>query len=114
MMLKTAGLRDSGANHRARLESSLMTLGAEWTILADLRIDSAPDRIAVDYLLLHADYGVALLSVGALRTSANVDALMIEAFRRFLHGRGFDTFFPGYLPIVRLTIGYQEAAIAGR
>ncbi|HUA53683.1 MAG TPA: hypothetical protein VMB81_16040, partial [Candidatus Sulfotelmatobacter sp.] len=91
-----------------------MTLGVDWTILVDLRIDAPPDRIAVDYLLLHPEHGVALVTVGAMRATATVDAAVIEGFRRFLLGRGFDTFFPGYLPIVRLTVAPQEAAVAGR
>ena len=111
MMIASAGLRDGLVK---RLEASLMTLGLDWTILADLRIDAPPDRVAADYLMLHRDYGVALVNFASNRSTANIDATAIDAFRRFLYGRGFDTFFPGYLPVVRFTVTPQEVTIAGR
>jgi hypothetical protein len=114
MMTSSAGLRDVVGKQRARLEAALMALGADWVILADLRVDAPPDRIAADYLLLHADYGVALLNFGAQRIAGTVDVAVAERFRRFLRERGFDIFFPGYLPIVRLAIGAQDAAFASR
>ena len=107
-------LQDPVGRQRERLEAALITLGDDWVILTDLRIDAPPDRIAVDYLLLHPDHGAALVSFGAMRTTPGADANVIDGFRRFLYGRGFDTFFPGYLPIVRLTIAGPEVALAGR
>jgi hypothetical protein len=112
MMVGATAARDG--RQRARLEAALAGLGTGWLILADLRIEAASECIAADYLLLHADHGIALVNAGPRRLPETVDAFAIEGFRRFLQGRGFDAFFPGYLPIVRLTIGSQDAAPAPR
>jgi len=71
--------------------------GRRWHVLSHLRLGAPPDEALLDHVLIHPACGVALMS----RADAAEDAEQIVALFRMSLERGeFETFFPGYLPVV--------------
>ena len=89
------------SEHRARmaLENAFGQLDQGWLILVDLRLNGPADATDADYVILHPDYGIALIDVILSRTGDPPRRL-----REFLEGEGFFAQFPGTLPVVRLVL----------
>jgi hypothetical protein len=78
---------------------SLGELDAGWHVLVDLRISGSGDVVGADYVIIHAQAGVALIDLMLARTD---DAP--ERLRRLMDDSGFSAQFPGALPIVYLVL----------
>src|SRR5258708_25504860 len=113
-MVRSVGWQGRNGNPRALLEAALMDFGPQWMMLADLRIDAPPDKVAVDYVLVHPDRGVALVNLAPGRGARQAGHAPADGFWRFLQGRGFDTFFPGHLPIAEISLEPRDVATLRR
>jgi len=78
---------------------SLNQLDAGWHVLVDLRISGSIDVVGADYVIMHAQAGVALVDLTLARTD---DAQ--EGLRRLMDDTGFSGEFPGALPIVSVVL----------
>jgi hypothetical protein len=94
--------RGTIAGARRRLEAAIHRLSQGWEVLADVSVRTPLETMAVDYLLMDPNRGVVLLDYGEPRA---LQSELPQQFRRFLETRGFDAFFPGFLPLVHLTLG---------
>jgi hypothetical protein len=88
---------------RRRLEQALAALDLDWSVFSDVRIGTPPDEAAVDYVLMHAQRGVALVD---LAPHGSPDS--VARFRELLDSERFGEFFPGTLPIFRLVVEPSE------
>src|SRR5258708_22043501 len=78
---------------------SLSQLDAGWHILVDLRISGSSDVVAADYMIMHAQIGVALVDLMLARTDD-----LPQRLCKLMDDEGFSARFPGVLPIVRLVL----------
>jgi hypothetical protein len=79
--------------------ASLSQLDAGWHILVDLRIPGSGDVVAADYMIMHAQIGVALVDLMLARTDD-----LPQRLCKLMDDEGFSARFPGVLPIVRLVL----------
>ncbi|MBX6370471.1 MAG: hypothetical protein IRZ04_21075, partial [Rhodospirillales bacterium] len=98
----------SAAAHDA-LETALAGLDLSWSVLGGLVFGAPPDEIAVDFIALHPERGVALIDA---LPGGSVDAP--AHFRALLDAHGFPAHFPGTLPIVHLRLDAAGAADVAR
>ncbi|HUZ74206.1 MAG TPA: hypothetical protein VMU87_14585 [Stellaceae bacterium] len=61
------------------------------------------DRLILDHVLLHPSCGVVLIDSIADAAAGEAGNAIVDRFRRFLEDGEFETFFPGFLPVVRLS-----------
>jgi hypothetical protein len=97
---KSADRRSYGALRRR--------LDANWWILRNRRFAASGEECTIDFVLLHRDYGIALVSLEPEEYA--VPDLAIRIARAALAERGFAARFEGTLPIVFLTTGPQPGA----
>lgn len=78
----------------------MMPLPPGWLCLWDCNLSGQLNQpVVVPFVLIHPDVGVALIDVAP---DANPEADMI--LRRRLEGARFESIFPGFLPILHLTL----------
>jgi len=78
---------------------SLSQLDSGWYVLVDLRISGSSGVIAADYMVMHAQIGVALIDLMVARTDD-----LPQRLSKLMDDEGFSARFPGVLPIVRLVL----------
>ena len=78
---------------------SLNQLDAGWHVLVDLRISGSRDMVGADYVIMHAQAGVALIDLMLARADDSPERL-----RKLLDDTGFSGQFPGVLPIVSVVL----------
>jgi hypothetical protein len=113
MMTGLAGWQRAADDRGGSLDAGLQQLGPLWMVYADFRAAAPDGPIVADYLLLHPDFGIALVD-GAPGGGGLSDKAAVEGLRKFLLNRGIGEFFPGYLPIVRLRADSANPALLGR
>ncbi len=118
LVIASRGLTVSGIGEEHASLTPLDDLELEWIVVPDFKIGTPRGDIAADCLLLHAALGVALVERAPERprieTAPERYADPAEAFRSFLDSEGFTSFFPGFLPIVRLIVAPDEPGIGRR
>ena len=105
MMAWSLGRRETLSDPSRHLAAAVKRLKAPWAVLCDVCIETAQGRVALDYILVHPACGVAVIDAAETAVGG---ALAVDALRKFLKAGEFETFFPGYLPIVPLC-GAAEA-----
>jgi hypothetical protein len=98
-MMRTANLRG-----RVPLENAFAALGADWLMLRDGAFTVPSGTVVLDYVVIHREHGIALL--GGTPSGA-VDP--VACCREWLRQQGFFDRFPGFLPIVHLVAGREDA-----
>ena len=80
-----------------------------WICLQDCDLSGVPGHaVPLQFVLLHADLGVALLDIAPAATQGAESTL-----RRRLETARFEGIFPGYLPVVQLRIAADEVGELG-
>src|SRR4051812_24293437 len=79
--------------------------GAKWRALKDLRLAAGDEFAALDLVILHPAYGVALVVIGR---EFSLPDLAIRVVRSALRQGGFSARFPGFLPVVFLDIAESD------
>src|SRR5205823_5834373 len=74
-------------------------LDAGWHVVVDPRIAGSRDAVAADYVVAHAQAGIALIDLLLARTDDSPERL-----RELMRDTGFSVRFPGALPIVHLVV----------
>src|SRR4051812_26016236 len=82
-------------------------LGPKWLALKDLRVAFGEEVAALDLVIVHPEYGIALVVVGR---EFSLPELAIRLVRAALREDGFGGQFPGFLPVVFLDIAEEEFA----
>ena len=85
-----------------RLHAAAAAMGPPWAVLSGVSIEAGPKRVIVDYVLVHPACGVVLIDAAEASVADRDRGAAAELFRQFLDDGEFETFFPGYLPIVQL------------
>lgn len=82
-------------------------LRADWVLLRDCRIATSNEQYAVQLVMIHRDFGIALI---AFRDEAyTLPDLAVRLTREFLLQEGFRQRFKALPPIVFITAGEGEA-----
>jgi hypothetical protein len=95
----------SPAAARDALEAALAGLDLSWSVLGGLAFGAPPDEIAVDFVVLHPQRGIALIDAAP---GGGSDAA--ARFRALLAAERFDRRYPGWLPIIHLRLDAHGAA----
>jgi hypothetical protein len=85
-----------------RLRTAVKAMRPPWTVLPEVQLAVGADRLVLDYILVHPACGVVLIDAADSPTAERERNAALDLFRRFLDEGEFETFFPGYLPVVQL------------
>ncbi len=78
-------------------------LDAGWQIIHDCTVRSSGESGAVEFVLLHRDYGIALLGVATPGVVEDPE-IAVAAMRATLEETGFARRYPGHLAVVARTV----------
>ena len=98
-----------GSTGKALLAYGMLSrrLKADWVLLRDCRIATAREQYAVQLVMIHRDFGIALI---AFRDETyTFPDIAMRLTREFLLQEGFRERFAGLPPIVFITAGEGEA-----
>jgi hypothetical protein len=79
---------------------------ARWRALKDLQVEAGGEFCSLDLVAAHPAHGLALMVVG--RGEFAVPHLALRVVRAALREDGFGTRFPGFLPVVFLSLAEAE------
>jgi hypothetical protein len=92
---------------RQHAEAELARLDSAWIVLSDLHIGTPPDEVAIDYVAMHPDRGIALIDLDREAATAGTAERAVHRFRELLAAERFHEFFPGHLPVAHVAVPQQ-------